>query len=89
MTNDEITAFIGRHADGWNRRDPVALSRGHAEDGVVISPMFGRVEGRAQIRGIYAALFTAFPDWEIQLRHPHRSGQPPGCLLLDHGDAPG
>ncbi len=70
MTNDEIAAFIGRHAEGWNHRDPMVLSRGHSEDGVVISPMFGRVEGRAQIRGTYAALFAAFPDWELQYDTP-------------------
>ena len=70
MTNDQITAFIGRHAERWNHRDPTALSLDHAEDGVVISPMFGRVEGRAQICGTYAALFTTFPDWEIRFNAP-------------------
>jgi predicted ester cyclase len=70
MTNDDIATFIGRHAGAWNRRDPAALCLNHAKDGVVISPMFGRVEGRAQIRGTYAALFAAFPDWEIRYDEP-------------------
>jgi predicted ester cyclase len=70
MTNDQLAAFIDRHAAAWNRRDPAALSLNHAKDGVVVSPMFGRVEGRAKIRGTYAALFAAFPDWEIQYGDP-------------------
>ena len=70
MTNDQITAMIDRHIDGWNRRDPTALSLNHAEDGVVLSPMFARVEGRAQIRESYAALFVAFPDWQMRFDAP-------------------
>jgi steroid delta-isomerase-like uncharacterized protein len=70
MTNEEITAFIGRHTDDWNRHDPEALSLDHAEDGVIVSPMFARVEGRAQIRATYAALFEVFPDWRITLDLP-------------------
>jgi steroid delta-isomerase-like uncharacterized protein len=70
MTNDQIVAFIGRHADGWNQRDPTALSLDHAEDGVVVSPMFARVDGRLQIRATYAALFAVFPDWEIRFDAP-------------------
>ena len=70
MTNDQIAAFIGRHATAWNRRAPAALAQNHAKDGVIVSPMFGRVEGRAQIRSTYAALFAAFPDWEIRYDEP-------------------
>jgi steroid delta-isomerase-like uncharacterized protein len=70
MTNEQLAAFIGHHADGWNRHDPTALSLDHAEDGVIVSPMFARVEGRMQIRASYAALFTAFPDWVITLDPP-------------------
>jgi steroid delta-isomerase-like uncharacterized protein len=70
MTNEQITAFIGRHVDGWNRRDAKALCQDHAEDGVIVSPMFARVEGRPQIGGSYAALFTAFPDWQMRVDPP-------------------
>jgi steroid delta-isomerase-like uncharacterized protein len=74
MTNDAITTFIGRHQAAWNHRDPSALASGHAEDGIVISPMFGRVEGRDKIRGTYAALFATFPDWQIQFDPPMVDG---------------
>ena len=70
MTNDQIAGLISRHIDGWNRRDPTTLSLNHAEDGVVLSPMFARVEGRAQIRDSYAALFTSFPDWQMRYDEP-------------------
>jgi hypothetical protein len=70
MTDDQIAAFISRHAAGWNQRDATALTSDHAEDGVVMSPMFHRVEGRPQIRRSYAALFEAFPDWQIRYDEP-------------------
>jgi steroid delta-isomerase-like uncharacterized protein len=74
MTSDEITAFISRHAGAWNRRDAAALCANHAEDGVLASPMFGRVAGRARICGTYTALFAAFPDWEIRYDTPIVAG---------------
>jgi steroid delta-isomerase-like uncharacterized protein len=66
VTKDQVTAFIERHADAWNRRSPDALCLDHAEAGVVVSPMFGRVQGRAHICSSYASLFAVFPDWEIR-----------------------
>ena len=74
MTDDQIAAFIGRHADGWNRHDAEALCRDHAEDGVIVSPMFARIEGRSQICGSYTALFSVFPDWAIRFDAPIRDG---------------
>jgi steroid delta-isomerase-like uncharacterized protein len=70
MTTDQITALIDRHIDAWNRRDPTALSSNHARDGVIVSPMFGRVEGPAQIRDSYASLFAVFPDWQTRFDAP-------------------
>ena len=74
MTTDSIRAFIGRHTVAWNHRDAAMLSLSHAENGVVVSPMFGRVEGRAAISGTYAALFSIFPDWEIRFDAPIADG---------------
>ncbi len=70
MTSDQITAFIGRHANGWNQRNPDSLCHDHAEVGVIVSPMFGRVQGRPQIRVTYAALFEVFPDWQVRFDIP-------------------
>ncbi len=70
MSNDQIAAFIGRHVEAWNRRDPLALCSSHAESGLLVSPMFGRVEGRDPICRTYASLFVAFPDWELQYEAP-------------------
>src|SRR5512140_46019 len=70
MTNEQIAAFVDRHAASWNRHDLKALCGDHAEDGVVVSPMFSRVQGRTQICSTYAALFAAFPDWHLDFRMP-------------------
>jgi predicted ester cyclase len=36
--------------------------------------MFARVDGRAQIRESYAALFTSFPDWQMRYDAPIADG---------------
>lgn len=74
MADEQITALIGRHLDAWNSRDAEALCHDHAEDGVIVSPMFARVQGRPQICTSYVALFTAFPDWQIRFDRPIVSG---------------
>jgi steroid delta-isomerase-like uncharacterized protein len=66
MANDLLAAFIDRHTAAWNRHDVGALTADHAEDGVILSPMFARVEGRPQILASYTALFTVFPDWQLE-----------------------
>jgi C-1 hydroxylase len=74
MTSDQIAALIERHVAAWNRHDAAALCRDHAERGIVVSPMFSRVEGRAQICKSYDALFAAFPNWQIRFGTPIREG---------------
>jgi len=64
MTRDEVHLFFGRRQQAWTARDPDALTRTHAEDGTVVSPMFGMVQGRPRIAETYRALFDAFRDWE-------------------------
>ena len=70
MVTDRISAFIDRHIAGWKMRDPAMLASNHAEYGVILSPMFHRVEGRPLIRLAYADLFATFPDWEITYDAP-------------------
>ena len=70
MTNDQMAAFIDRHTEAWTRRDSNVLCLNHAEDGVVLSPMFARVQGRHQICESYTALFVVFPDWQIKFDRP-------------------
>lgn len=66
MTRVEIEAFFHERQLAWTNRDPDALAGGHAEDGVLDSPMFGHREGRQAIRDSYRALFDIFPDWDYQ-----------------------
>jgi steroid delta-isomerase-like uncharacterized protein len=74
VANDQLAAFIDRHTAAWNRHDATALCNNHSERGVVVSPMFARIEGRAQICASYAALFAAFPDWQLRFGVPIREG---------------
>ena len=63
MTYADIErSFAGQQQD-WDRRDSEALTRRHAADGTVVSPIFGTVEGRVEILESYVSLFATFPDW--------------------------
>lgn len=63
MKRDEIVQFFEARQEGWRARNAEMLAAHHAENGVVISPMFGALNGRAEIRDAYARLFETFPDW--------------------------
>jgi steroid delta-isomerase-like uncharacterized protein len=60
MTHEAAVKFFAEQQDEWNRRDSEALTRRHAEDGTIISPIFRNVHGRAEI----LASFATFPDWQ-------------------------
>jgi uncharacterized protein (TIGR02246 family) len=62
MTRDEILTLVERRAAALAARDPVALAATHAENGIVISPTGGVLEGRADIEAVYGMYFAAFPD---------------------------
>ena len=65
MTRQEIVDFFETRKSRWVARNPEELARGHAEDGTVISPMFGTLRGRKAIGDAYRSLFTVFPDWDL------------------------
>src|SRR5438874_26226 len=65
ITRDEIAAFVERHAQAFDARDPEALASCHTVDGTVVSPMFATVHGRSAIEESYANLFATFPDWAM------------------------
>jgi len=63
MTRDEILEFFARQQQAWIGRNADALAAGHAEDGTLVSPIFGTLQGRAAILNSYRSLFQVFPDW--------------------------
>lgn len=62
MSRQDILDLFARRSAAWAARDASALAASHAEDGVVISPTGGVLEGRAEIERIYRLWFAAFPD---------------------------
>ena len=66
MTREQVVAVLNAMQRSWNSRDPVGLAAVHTEDGVVYSPIFGEVNGRAAIEKSYRDLFTAFADWTFE-----------------------
>jgi steroid delta-isomerase-like uncharacterized protein len=63
MTREDIVRFFDARLLDWRARNPERLASGHAEDGTVVSPMFGALHGRVEIAEAYRRLFTTFPDW--------------------------
>ena len=68
-------AFLAMQRDSWQRRDPEALSMGHAPNGTVMSPIFAKLTGRDAIRESYASLFKSFPDWAFRDDEPLIDGE--------------
>lgn len=66
MTREQIVALAQSMLRATNSHDAAALAAAHAEDGVLHSPMFGEVRGRAAIERSYSELFRAFPDWTFE-----------------------
>ena len=62
MTRDELQGIAERYVDAWRRRDPDAVARFHAPDGVAESPIYATLRGRQAILDASRAFFTSFPD---------------------------
>src|SRR6478609_2781640 len=70
MTRDEIHSLMQRRREAWNAHDTATLAAMHAEDGVVISPTGGVLEGRDEITRVYRLWFAAFPDMRFEDDEP-------------------
>jgi predicted ester cyclase len=65
MTREEILEFFADRESLWRSRNYEGLAMGHAEDGTVVSPMFGTLRGRQAIGEAYRQLWMVFPDWDL------------------------
>jgi steroid delta-isomerase-like uncharacterized protein len=66
MTREQVVTTLAGLQRAWNQRDAAGLAAAHAEEAVVISPIFGEVRGREAIERSYRDLFIAFSDWMFQ-----------------------
>ena len=66
MTREQIVGVLNAMQRAWNSRDSVALASAHTDDGVVYSPIFGAVHGKAAIEKSYRDLFLGFADWTFE-----------------------
>lgn len=66
MNQDQVRALFETQEKHWRTRDVDGLAACHAEDGVLISPIFRTVTGRPAIRSSYRLLFDIFPDWDYR-----------------------
>ena len=67
MKTEEIVALFAHRAEAFSRHDAVALAATHAEDGVLLSPTAGTIEGRRAIERVYRLWFLAFPDLRFDI----------------------
>ena len=66
MTHDELQVFFNRRIEAWRRRDVETLVLAHAEDGVLESPIAGKVAGHSAIETVYRGFMSAFPDMNVE-----------------------
>lgn len=66
MNREQMVSLLNGMQRASNVHDAVALAAAYAEDGVVHSPIFGEVHGRADIERTYRDLFKAFADWTYE-----------------------
>jgi uncharacterized protein (TIGR02246 family) len=65
MTREDILALVQRRHVAWDAHDAPTLAATHAEDGVVVSPSGGVLEGRDEIERNYRLWFSAFRDMKF------------------------
>jgi steroid delta-isomerase-like uncharacterized protein len=66
MTRGELQVFFDRRIEAWRRLDVETLVQAHAEDGVLESPIAGRVVGHSAIENVYRGFMSAFPDMNVE-----------------------
>ncbi|MEJ2109839.1 MAG: ester cyclase [Acidobacteriota bacterium] len=62
MTHRDIAQFFTRRDKDWLDHNVDALTDGHAEDGEILSPLFGNIRGYSAIHKSYAEFYEIFPD---------------------------
>jgi steroid delta-isomerase-like uncharacterized protein len=66
MTRAEAQVFFDRRVEAWRRKDVETLVLAHTEDGVLESPLAGRVVGHSAIENVYRGFMTSFPDMVVE-----------------------
>jgi steroid delta-isomerase-like uncharacterized protein len=67
MTRDELQGIAERYVEVWKRREPDAIARYHAPDGIAESPIYATLRGRKAIEDASRAFFTSFPDAKLEI----------------------
>lgn len=70
MTRIDVAELFTRREEAWRRRDPARLTADYLDTAIVLSPIFGQVQGRAAIETSYRSLFEIFPDWDLRGEAP-------------------
>lgn len=67
MSPDQARALARRLLDAVARRNLPQLVDCYAQEAVMVSPMFGQVQGRAPIMATWEKLFTMFAEWSVEV----------------------
>jgi len=62
MTRAELQVITTEYLETWTKRQPEAIARHHAIEGIAESPMYSTLNGRKAIEDAARAFFTSFPD---------------------------
>jgi len=70
----DAAAFVRELREAANNHDASGLGRFYAQDAVAVSPVFGRVRGRAEIVRTFQAVFETLGDAEFDLSEVFAEG---------------
>jgi len=70
MAPADVLRILQARQQAWDRHDVSSLAADHGDTGYIESPLFARVQGRADIEKSYRNLFGWFPDWSLVLDAP-------------------
>ncbi|HWI19015.1 MAG TPA: ester cyclase [Vicinamibacterales bacterium] len=82
MRTDEIRSFLDHFRDSWTRQDVTSLAACYTDDCLVISPIFSRIRGRANLEKSFVDLFKAFHTTGITVEELVISPDEPRAVLL-------
>lgn len=83
MNSSEIRSFLDRFRDAWERQDIKALMTCYADNCVVVSPIFNKLTGKAQVEKAFVELFKAFRTQKVAVADMVISNEePPRAVIV-------
>lgn len=68
MTREDAVTLVRELEQAVNAHDTARIMRLYADDATAKSPLFPEIAGRAAIMKSFESIFSAFPDWAVNVK---------------------